>query len=178
MKHTWKKFDKTALTHSSIHYLLAIHSLIKQYGYARGIDVARHLNLTRGSVSITINKLKNKGYIVEDINKFYQLTEKGKELVNSVLSKRRIANIFLKDVLQLPEQIVEADGCEIEHLLSKQTVAKLLSFTGYFLSDNKEAVAFRKGLQDFFYQCLSFKNCQICEMRCFFAQHDYHKEKR
>ena len=175
MIHTWQKSDKTELTHSSIHYLLAIHSLIKQYGYARGIDVARYLDLTRGSVSITINKLKNKGYIVEDINKFYQLTEKGKKLVNSVLSKRRIADRFFKDVLQLPDQIAETDGCKIEHLLSKQTVEKLLSFTGYFLSDNKEAIAFRKGFQDFYYQCQSYENCQICEMRCFFAQNDIHK---
>lgn len=175
MRHTWQKTDQAELTHSSIHYLLAIHTLMKQYGYARGIDVARFLDLTRGSVSITINKLKSKGYIVEDINKFYQLTEKGKELVNSVLSKRHIADIFFKDVLQLSERIAEEDGCKIEHLLSKQTVEKLLSFTGYFLSDNKEAIAFRKGFQDFYYQCQSIKDCSICEMKCFFAQNDKHK---
>lgn len=167
-----KKSDGSELSHSSVHYLLAVHSLIKQNGYARGIDIARHLELTRGSVSITINKLKNKGYIVEDVNKFYQLTERGGEVVNSVLSKRRIANIFFKNVLMLPDKIAEADGCKIEHLLSKQTVEKLLSLVGYYLSDNEETIAFREGFKDFYYQCQSHENCQICEMKCYFAENN------
>ncbi|MBN1154048.1 metal-dependent transcriptional regulator [candidate division KSB1 bacterium] len=172
MVQTWKKCNENELTHSGIHYLLAVHTLLERSGYARGIDVARLLDITRGSVSITISKLKSKGYIAEDMNKFYQLTEKGKEVVNSVLHKRRITDIFFKHVLQLPDSVAEADSCKIEHLLSKQTAAKLLSFVGYFLSDNNEATAFRKGFEKFYYKCQSGENCQICDMECFFAKHD------
>ena len=90
----WKRFDTTELSHSSIHHLLAIHDLIKENGYARSIDIAKYLEITRGSASKTLHKIKDKGFIVEDSNKFYRLAEKGKGLVNSVLSKRRIAENF------------------------------------------------------------------------------------
>ncbi|MBN2355465.1 metal-dependent transcriptional regulator [candidate division KSB1 bacterium] len=149
MIQTWKKYEQDALSHSSIHHCLAVHFLRNKYGYARGSDIARYLDISRGSVSITLNKLKHKGYIVEDDNKFYQLTDRGQELVNSVLSKRRITDRFFKSVLQLPDHIAEVDGCKIEHLLSEQTCAKLISLMEYFSSDHKEAEAFRKGFEQF-----------------------------
>ena len=98
----WKRFDTIELSHSSIHHLLAIHDLIKENGYARSIDIAKYLEITRGSASKTLHKIKDKGFIVEDSNKFYRLAEKGKGLVNSVLSKRRIAENFFNNILQLP----------------------------------------------------------------------------
>jgi DtxR family transcriptional regulator, Mn-dependent transcriptional regulator len=165
----WKKFDTVELSHSSIHHLLAIHNLVKKNGYVRAIDIAKYLEITRGSVSKTLHKIKKKGFIVDDDNKFYQLSKKGKELVNSVLSKRRIAENFFTNILQLPEEIAEADGCKIEHLLSQETGEKLFSFIGYFLSDTPEAKAFRKGYKNFSVKCKTFTDCKICEVECFFA---------
>ena len=99
MKDVWKKFDQSELTHSSIHHLLAVNTLLKQYGYARAVDIAGHLNISRASVSITMNKLKEKGFIREDKNRFLQLAKKGTYIVNSVLSKRRIIEQFFNQVL-------------------------------------------------------------------------------
>jgi len=169
MKLLWKKFNEIELSHSSIHHLLAIHNLIEKNGYARAIDVARYLEITRSSVSKTLYKIKEKSFIVEDSNKFYQLTDKGKELVNSVLSKRRITYYFFKNVLLLTNNVAEADGCKIEHLLSQQTAEKLFSFVGYFLSDNPEAKVFRESFNNFWQAAQSYDNCQVCELNCFFA---------
>lgn len=169
MTQLWKRFSTTELSHSSIHHLLAIHDLIKENGYARSIDIAKYLEITRGSVSKTLHKIKDKGFIVEDSNKFYRLAEKGLGLVNSVLSKRRIAENFFTNILQVPEEIAEADGCKIEHLLSQETGEKLFSFIGYFLSDTPEAKAFRKGYQNYSVKCDSFTDCKTCEVECFFA---------
>lgn len=168
MKDVWKKFDDTELTHSSVHHLMAVHQLVKENGYARSVDISRFLNLSRGSTSITLHKLIQKKYLERDVNKFYQLTQKGQVLISAVLNKRFIIKQFLNEVLNLPEDDAETDACKIEHLLSKNTGKKLLSFMGYFLSDNTKARDFRSGLDSFQFSC-QMHNCPICEANCFFS---------
>lgn len=168
IKEVWKKFDETELSHSSVHHLMAVHHLVKENGYARAVDIGRYLNLTRGSISVTLHKLIDKDYLEEDENKFYRLSEKGEHLVCSVLSKRQILKQFFTTVLRLPEDSAEIDACKIEHLLSQQAGEQLLVFMGYFLSDNSEAAAFREGFQQFQYNC-PMENCLICDNNCYFA---------
>jgi DtxR family Mn-dependent transcriptional regulator len=168
MKDVWKKFEQTELTHSSIHHLLAINSLFKENGYSRSVDVANNLNISRASVSITVTKLKEKGFVIEDKNRFLSLSKKGEELVNSVLTKRRIVEQFFRKVLDLPSQEAEVEACKVEHLLSKPTGKKLISFMGYFLSGQPDVLKFRKGLESFNYVCASTNECDVCELDCFF----------
>jgi DtxR family transcriptional regulator, Mn-dependent transcriptional regulator len=170
MKDVWKKFEQTELTHSSIHHLLAINSLSKEYGYSRSVDIANYLNISRASVSITTTKLKEKGFIRVEKNRFLSLSKKGKDLVNSVLSKRRIVEIFFKEVLDLPSQEAEIEACKVEHLLSEPTGKKLISFMGYFLSEQPDVVKFREGLESFNYVCEAIRDCNVCEMDCIFRE--------
>jgi Mn-dependent DtxR family transcriptional regulator len=46
------------LTHSMVHYLLAIHKLKEAKGYARVTDIAHEMGLTKGSVSTALTNLK------------------------------------------------------------------------------------------------------------------------
>jgi DtxR family Mn-dependent transcriptional regulator len=174
MKDIWKKFDQTELTHSSVHHLLAVNSLFKEYGYARSVDIANFLNISRASVSITLNKLKEKGFLKEDPNRFILLSEKGHEIVNSVLSKRRIIQQFFRKVLELDPNEAEINACKTEHLLSEDAGKKLLSFLGYFLSDAQEAEAFRAGLHEFSLLCDDSNNCPVCEVECYYKGQDIH----
>ena len=168
MKDVWKKFEKTTLSHSSVHHLLAINNLKKENGYSRAVDIAKYLNISRASVSITITKLKDKGFVKEDINRFLHLSDKGEELVNSVLTKRRVVEQFFREVLDLSRIDAEIEACKIEHLLSVPTGKKLISFMGYYLSGEPEVNKFRRGLKDFNYQCASTRDCEICELECFY----------
>ena len=174
MKELWKKFDEVELTHSSVHHLMAMHVLLKKNGYVRGVDIANQLNISRSSVSITLKKIKHKGYIVEDENKFFHLTADGQALINSVLSKRRIIQLFFKSVLNLPDRIAEAEACKVEHLLEEETGHKLMSFMGFFMSNSKVATNFRKSFENFTYQCQETENCQICELDCYLTQNIRH----
>src|SRR5262245_19471352 len=48
---TWKEFDANELTHSAAHHLVAIYEVGLPYGgWARVSDIARQLDITRGSV--------------------------------------------------------------------------------------------------------------------------------
>jgi DtxR family Mn-dependent transcriptional regulator len=146
MQDFWKAFDETELSHSSVHHLLAIDSLKKQQGYARLVDVSNHLKISRASVSITIGKLRDKGFVNEDRNRFLKLSGKGAEVVNSVLAKRYITKEFFHIVLKLSEKISEINACKIEHLLDEETGARLQSFIDYYRSDSDDARAFRTNL--------------------------------
>jgi len=138
MQDVWKKFDEVDITHIGVHHLMAIYYLIRENGYARGIDVAKYLNITRGSVSVTISKLKSRGFITEDHNRFYRLTSEGLENVELVLSKRSIIRRFFTEVLGLTEDIATIDACKVEHLLSRRSMGKLLCFTDFYLLDNRD----------------------------------------
>ena len=66
------------LSHSMVHYLLTIHKLKEGRGFARVTDIAKELQLTKGSVSTAINNLKKKGLVQEEEDcKFLILTNAG-----------------------------------------------------------------------------------------------------
>jgi DtxR family transcriptional regulator, Mn-dependent transcriptional regulator len=119
---------KINLSHSMAHYLMAIHQLKEEKGYARGIDIAKLLGLTKGSVSLALKKLKAKDLILEDENHFLSLTDSSHELVHSVLSARTLLYYFFKDFLGVSNEYSHIDACLTEHLLSPETQKKLFKF--------------------------------------------------
>jgi len=144
----WKKFEENGLTHSSMHHLMAIFELLKNKGYARGIDVANYLDISRSSVSVTLHKLLAKGFIVEDDNKFFLLTEEGKELTNSVLTIRKIVKMFFRD------------------LLNHKTGENLYKFVTFYMSADPASKEFREKFGKYNHVC-DDDNCEICEGNCF-----------
>ena len=112
-----------------VHYLLAIHKLKEERGYARVTDVADVLGLTKGSVSTAINNLKKKELVIEEDNcKFVILSDKGHKEVHEILSARTLLYYFLKDVLGVSEEIARRDSCLMEHLVSGETRDKFFDF--------------------------------------------------
>ena len=84
------------LSHSMAHYLLTVHKLKEQKGYARVTDIAKDLGLTKGSVSTAINNLKKRSLIVEeDESKFLSLSAQGHNIVHHILSSRTLLFYFL-----------------------------------------------------------------------------------
>jgi len=168
IKDVWKKFDKTELHHSSVHHLLAVRTLTEDQGYARATDVSAYLQVSRASVSVTLKKLRNKGYIIEDQNKFLKLSDKGRELTTAVLSKRRLVETFFAQVLGVSPDIAEEEACKVEHLLTDATSSSLLTFIGLYLSDNPKAVNFRKAFARYVHKC-DDQSCAVCKDVCYFA---------
>ena len=117
------------LSHSMVHYLLTIHKLKENRGYARITDIAKDLELTKGSVSTAVNGLKKKGFVKEeDGTKFLNLTSIGHDEVHQILSSRTLLFYFMKDFLGVSEEIAERDSCMMEHLLSEESRQKFFSF--------------------------------------------------
>ena len=131
---------ETDLSHSMTHYLLTIHKLKEQRGFARVTDIARELQLTKGSVSTAINNLKKKGLVSEEEDcKFLILTNDGHDEVHKILSTRTLMYYFLKDFLGVDQETADKDSCEMEHLMSQESIEKLFQFMKN-ISTDKEAV--------------------------------------
>ncbi len=117
------------LSHSMVHYLLTIHKLKEDRGYARVTDIAKNLSLTKGSVSTAINNLKKKGFVAEEVDsKFLILTSSGHGEVHKILSSKTLLYYFLKDFVGVDAEIAENDSCLMEHLMSFETSEKLFKF--------------------------------------------------
>jgi len=120
--------SQSDLTHSMAHYLLTIHKLREEKGYARVTDIAKELGVTKGSVSTALNNLKKRQLVLEDESKFLSLSQVGHSEVHQILSIRTLMYYFLKDVIGLNKDIAHNDSCLVEHLLSKQTQEGLFKF--------------------------------------------------
>src|SRR3990172_3200284 len=132
---TWKEFEANELTHSAAHHLLAIYEVGAPYGgWARVSDIARRLNITRGSVSINLRTLKKRGWVETDERRLVKLSPKGLRVVHSVMAKRVIVKTFLCDVLGIPESQAEIDSCKIEHLISYSMGQRLMHFLQFLTS--------------------------------------------
>ncbi|MBT3980077.1 MAG: metal-dependent transcriptional regulator [Bacteriovoracaceae bacterium] len=117
------------LSHSMAHYLLTVHKLKEQKGYARVTDIAKDLGLTKGSVSTAINNLKKRSLIVEeDESKFLSLSAQGHNIVHHILSSRTLLFYFLRDFIGVEEGDAKRDSCLMEHLIGQQTREKLFTF--------------------------------------------------
>lgn len=128
MLDVWKQFEENDITHSAAHHLIAIRELKKSRGYARVTAVAKHLNITTGSASTNLKSLKTRGLIIEDDNRFLNLSDKGESLAEAVESRKHIFYHFLVDILDVSEEQAEIDACKTEHLISSETAKKLQDF--------------------------------------------------
>lgn len=149
MGDVWKQFEQNPISHSAAHHIVAIVELLERHGYARVSDVAKLLNITRGSASLTLKALKQRGMVTEDENRFLKLSEEGETVASSVRGRAFLIRRFFMDVLDIPSEDAEVDACKIEHLLSLATAERLAQFLRYFSADDPAAVAFRRGWEQY-----------------------------
>ena len=129
---TRKKFTNRGLTHSATHHLLAAGDSIDQRGYARVSDIARALDITRGSVSVAMQSLKAGGYVVQDENHFFRLTEKGTKSIASIRIRHEVVEQFLAEVLGLSLDKSHNESCRMEYLIEPPTAKRLSALVGWW----------------------------------------------
>lgn len=109
-------------------YLETILLLQKKNEYVRSIDIARHLEFSKPSVSRGVGILKKEGYILVDESGHIDLTEKGLLKANNILEKHEILTQFLVVTAGVSTNIAEEDACKMEHVVSDETLAGIKKF--------------------------------------------------
>ena len=166
-KETWKEYESNPLTHSAAHYLMTIRTLLQERGYARVTDIARALNITRGSCSISLKPLKRRGLVTEDDNKFLLLSPEGERLAVLVEKNDEVLETFLHQVLGVEGEQAEIDACKIEHLLSLDTSLKLAGFLNYIQSGSRTVQEFLREFGQYNTNCAGdTAKCNVCGTTC------------
>lgn len=85
-------------------------------------DIANKMGLSKASVNKAVNQLKELNLLNHNHYGSISFTEEGYEIAKSIAKKHAILLSFFTDVLHIDECIAENEACEIEHILSHETV--------------------------------------------------------
>ena len=112
---------------SAENYLESIFMIKKEKGFARSIDVANDLGVSKPSVSVAMKHFREDGYITIDSEGNISLTEKGLLIAERIYERHQIIAKALM-AIGVDETVAYEDSCKIEHDISQQTFEKLKAF--------------------------------------------------
>jgi Mn-dependent DtxR family transcriptional regulator len=109
-------------------YLEAVMELAGADEGARTTDVATRLGVSKASVNQAMGLLVDRGLISREKYGPVYLTQEGRNAAQAVCRRHRALKSFLVSVLGIDESVAEEDACQIEHVVSKETMASLIDF--------------------------------------------------
>ena len=113
------------INESQENYLERILLLQRRKGYARSVDIAQALNVTKPSVSHAMRLLREEGYITMDRDNIISLTDSGMMIARRMAERHEgIARVLMR--MGVDEETAYEDACRIEHDISQQSFEALL----------------------------------------------------
>lgn len=103
-------------------YLEAVLVLEKKLGtgQVRSIDLARHLEFSKPSVSHAVTLLRRGGFLEMDAEGLLSLTALGREVAEKIYARHRFFARYLMDAGVDPE-IADHEACRMEHVISEKS---------------------------------------------------------
>lgn len=100
-----------------------------------GVKVMRarlveRLGISAASVSETVNRLADQGYLALEVDRTVTLTHKGRTLATQVVRRHRLAERLLMDVIGLEWEKVHREADRWEHVISDDVEEKLIALLG------------------------------------------------
>ena len=105
-------------------YLEAILVLKKKLDMVRSVDVARHMGVSKPSVCVAVNTLKDGGFLTMDEDHLLHLTDVGREVAERIYERHCF---FTEQLIAagVDPKTAEADACRIEHIISDESFDRL-----------------------------------------------------
>ena len=94
--------------------------LTEEKGYARSVDIAVGLSVSKPSVSVAMKQLREGGYIVMDADNYIFLTDSGKEIAHRIYERHKVLTRVLT-LIGVDAHTAQEDACKVEHDISPQT---------------------------------------------------------
>ena len=111
-------------------YVKAIYHL-SGHAPVRAADLARHLEISRASVSKSRRALERAGLVRASRGRdALRLTPKGFDLAVSMVRRHRLVETFLHRELNVPLERVHSDAEKMEHAISDDIAQRLAAFLG------------------------------------------------
>ena len=115
--------------HKSAEDYLEMILMLREQGYARSIDIAAALGVTKPSVSFAMKKLRENGYILMDEASYITLTDAGMKIARRIYDRHKALTVFLQQI-GVDEKTAREDACKIEHDISDDTFHAILRQIG------------------------------------------------
>ena len=105
-------------------YLETILVLQKKFGMVRSVDVARHMEVSKPSVSHAVATLRDGGFLTMDEDHFLHLTDVGCEVAEKIYERYCF---FTEQLIAagVDPRSAGADACRIEHIISDESFSRL-----------------------------------------------------
>ena len=121
------KGEKSMVSKALEEYLKTMYVLKKQNGKIRVTDVAKKMNCSKASVNKALYSLKDNQLVNYQSYGTIELTQEGENLAKKVLEAYDIVYLFLKEVLNL-EQEVEREAEKIKSAITDTTTNQLAKY--------------------------------------------------
>lgn len=109
-------------------YLKTMYILKKQTGNIRVTDIAEKMNCSKPGVNKALNNLKLNGLVNYESYGVIELTKEGENLAKKILEAYDIVYLFLKDVLNMEENIAKSEAEKIKLNISDDTINSLAKY--------------------------------------------------
>ena len=107
-------------------YLRTIYELVEEGIVPLRARIAERLHQSGPTVSQTVARMERDGLLTVEGDRHLELTDEGHRLATRVMRKHRLAERLLTDVIGLDWELVHAEACRWEHVMS-ETVERRLS---------------------------------------------------
>ena len=115
------------LHQSAEDYLEKILMLNERLGYARSVDIANELKVTKPSVSVAMKRLRENNYIEMNRDGHITLLPAGRAIAERIYDRHKVLSAFLRE-LGVGEEIAAEDACKVEHVLSEESFSAICRF--------------------------------------------------
>lgn len=111
-------------------YLEAVFVLQgKDHRPVRIKQIADFLNVNKATVVSAVKKLKESKLLEQEHYGYIFLTEEGEKQAKIIYGNHSTLKRFLMTVVKLSEEQAEEEACEMEHILSKETIKRFDALT-------------------------------------------------
>jgi DtxR family Mn-dependent transcriptional regulator len=107
-------------------YLRTIYELVEEGIVPLRARIAERLHQSGPTVSQTVARMERDGLVTVEGDRHLELTEQGMDLATRVMRKHRLAERLLVDVIGLDWELVHAEACRWEHVISESVERRLL----------------------------------------------------
>lgn len=111
-------------------YVVAIASLGAEGKAVIGARLAEYFGVAAPTVTQTLHRLRDNGFVQIEASKNITLTDVGRVLARGTLRRRRLAERFFVDGLGMSVVEAEAEADRVEHVLSDEVVERLSEALG------------------------------------------------
>jgi DtxR family transcriptional regulator, Mn-dependent transcriptional regulator len=112
-------------------YLRTIYELVEEGVVPLRARIAERLHQSGPTVSQTVARMERDGLLTVEGDRHLELTEEGDRLAVRVMRKHRLAERLLIDVIGLDWELVHAEACRWEHVMSETVERRLVQLLGH-----------------------------------------------